>query len=49
MMGTFDFMILKKYKMIHPELISKAMLWLSKNDFSETIIVSKKIKEIASQ
>ena len=49
MMGTFDFMIPKKYKMIHPELISKAMLWLSKNDFSETIIVSKKIKEIASR
>jgi len=47
MMGTFNFMIPKKYEMIHPELISKAMLWLSKNDFSGTRISSELIKEIA--
>ena len=47
MMGTLGFLIPKKYKMIHPESIAKAMLWLSKNDFSEKIITSEKIKEIA--
>jgi uncharacterized protein YbjT (DUF2867 family) len=48
MMGSFDFLIPKKYKMIHPEAIAKAMIWLSKNDFSEKIISSEKIKEIAT-
>lgn len=47
MMGSFNFLIPKKYKMIHPESIAKAMIWLSKNDFSEKIISSEKIKEIA--
>jgi uncharacterized protein YbjT (DUF2867 family) len=46
-MGSFDFLIPSKYKMIHPESIAKAMLWLSKNDFSEKIISSENIKEIA--
>lgn len=46
-METFDFLIPKKYKMIHPESIAKAMLWLSKNDFSENRITSEKINEIA--
>jgi uncharacterized protein YbjT (DUF2867 family) len=48
MMGSFDFLIPKKYKMIHPEAIAKAMIWLSKNGFSETRISSEKIKEIAT-
>ena len=47
MMGVFGFIVPKKYKMIHPELIAKAMLWLSKNEYSETRISSEKIKEIA--
>jgi uncharacterized protein YbjT (DUF2867 family) len=48
MMGSLDFLIPKKYKMIHPESIAKAMIWLSKNGFSETRISSEKIKEIAT-
>ena len=48
MMGSFDFLIPKKYKVIHPEAIAKAMIWLSKNGFSETRISSEKIKEIAT-
>lgn len=46
MMGVFGFLVPKKYKMIHPESIAKAMLWLSKNDFSENKISSEKIKEL---
>ena len=45
-MGSLDFLIPKKYKMIHPELIAKAMLWLSKNKYSEVRIPSELIKKI---
>lgn len=48
-MGFFSFLVPNKYKMIHPDLIASAMIWLSKNDFSETRISSEKIKEIALQ
>ena len=48
MMGSLAFLIPKKYKIIHPESIARAMLWLSKNGFSETRISSEKIKEIAT-
>ncbi len=46
MMGSFDFLIPKKYKMIHPELIVKAMIFLSKNTYSEARIPSELIKKI---
>ncbi len=46
MMGSFDFLIPKKYKMIHPELIAKAMIWLSKNTYSEVRISSESIRKI---
>jgi uncharacterized protein YbjT (DUF2867 family) len=49
MMGSFAFLIPKKYKMIHPELIAKAMLWLSKNEYSEMRIPSDLIKKIGLQ
>lgn len=47
MMGIFSFLVPEKYKMIHPELIASAMIWLSKNEFSDARISSEKIKEIA--
>jgi uncharacterized protein YbjT (DUF2867 family) len=46
MMGSLDFLIPNKYKMIHPDLIAKAMIWLAKNSYSETRIPSELIKEI---
>jgi uncharacterized protein YbjT (DUF2867 family) len=49
MMGSLDFLIPKKYKMIHPELIAKSMIWLSKNTHSETRIASELIKKIGSR
>lgn len=45
-MGSLDFLIPKKYKMIHPELIAKTMIWLSKNKYSDTRISSELIKKI---
>jgi len=45
-MGSFDFLIPNKYKMIDPKLIAKAMLWLSKNTYSEDRIPSELIKKI---
>ena len=49
MMGSFDFLIPKKYKMINPELIAKAMIWLSKNTYAEARIPSELIKKIGLQ
>ncbi len=48
-MKTFSFFIPKKYKMIKAETIAKAMQSLSKKGYSEKIIPSEKIQEIASQ
>ena len=48
-MRTFSFLIPKKYKMIKAETIAKAMHILSKKGYSEKIIPSEKIQEIASQ
>jgi uncharacterized protein YbjT (DUF2867 family) len=46
MMGSFDFIIPDKYKMIHPERIANTMLWLSKNTFSKRILPSELISKI---
>ncbi|WP_240673109.1 NAD(P)H-binding protein [Aequorivita ciconiae] len=46
-MKTLGFLIPRKYKMIHAETIAKAMIVLTKIDFSEIIITSETIKEIA--
>lgn len=47
-MNIFGFLIPKKYKMIKAETIAVAMQVLSKGGYSEKIITSEKIKEIAS-
>jgi uncharacterized protein YbjT (DUF2867 family) len=47
-MNIFDFLIPKPYKMIEPETIARAMILLAKKGYSETIITSEKIKEIAN-
>ncbi|MAP55753.1 NAD(P)H-binding protein [Altibacter sp.] len=47
-MGTFGFLIPKKYKIIQPETIAKAMQRLSKTEAAETRITSDRIKEIAN-
>jgi len=47
-MGTFSFLIPKKYKIIEPETIATAMLKVAINGFSETRIPSDTIKEIAN-
>lgn len=46
-MKTFDFLIPKKYKMINAETIAESMLVLAKAGYSEKIITSEKIREIA--
>lgn len=46
-MKFFGFLIPKKYKMIEAATIAEAMINLSKNAYSEKIITSEKIKEIA--
>jgi len=46
--SIFGFLIPKKYKMIEPETIAKAMLKVATNGFTETRIPSDKIKEIAN-
>jgi len=48
LMGLFGFLIPKNYKMIHPETIADAMIWLASHSYSEVRISSDKIKEIAS-
>ncbi len=47
-MKIFGFLVPKKYKMIKAETIAEAMLILAKQDYSEKIITSEKIKEIAT-
>jgi uncharacterized protein YbjT (DUF2867 family) len=47
-MKAFGFFIPKKYKMIKAETIAEAMLILAKEDYSEKIITSEKIKKIAT-
>jgi len=42
LIGTF-----KKYRMIHPETIVSAMIWLANNSFNTSKIPSDEIKEIA--
>ena len=44
--NIFGFLVPKKYKMIEPKTIAKAMILVSKNGFSEMIIPSHKIKNI---
>lgn len=46
-MKTFNFLIPKKYKIIRAETIAQAMMVLAKKGYSEKIITSEKIKEIA--
>lgn len=47
-MKIFGFLVPKKYKIIKAETIAEAMLILAKEDYSEKIITSEKIKEIAT-
>lgn len=47
-MKTFGFLIPRKYRMIKAETIAEAMLTLAKQGYSEKIITSEKIKEIAT-
>lgn len=46
-MKAFGFLIPKKYKVIKAETVARAMLVLAKEGYSEKIITSEKIKEIA--
>ncbi len=46
-MGIFDFLVPEKYKIIQPETIAIAMVSLAEMGYSETIITSELIKEIA--
>lgn len=48
-MSVFGFLIPKKYKMIHPETIAKAMMVLSEKTVEENRIPSDRIREIASE
>lgn len=48
-MKTFGFLIPRKYKMIKAETIAEAMQVLAKEEYSEKIIPSEKIKKIAYQ
>lgn len=47
-MKVFGFLVPKKYKMIKAETIAEAMIVLAKKGYSEKIITSEKIKELAS-
>lgn len=48
-MGIFGFLIPKRYKMIEPDTIAKAMLKVAKEGFSEKRIASDKIKDLANK
>lgn len=48
LMGLFGFLVPKNYKMIQPETIADAMMWLANNSYSDVRISSNKIKELAS-
>lgn len=47
-MSTFSFLIPKKYKMIAPETIAKAMQKLASESYAEEMITSDKIRDIAN-
>lgn len=47
-MRLFGFLVPKKYKMIHPESIADAMIYISKHSYPDVRISSDKIKKIAS-
>jgi len=46
--GNFSFLIPKKYEMIHPETIAKAMQKIAAEGFDKTIITSDEIKITAN-
>ncbi len=51
LMGTLDFLMigpLKKYKIILPETIAQAMIWLANNPYGEKRIPSETLKELAN-
>ena len=48
LIGLFGFLVPKNYKMIQPETIGDAMMWLANNSYSDVRISSNKIKELAS-
>jgi uncharacterized protein YbjT (DUF2867 family) len=48
LMSLFGFLVPKDYKMIHPETIADAMMWLANHSYPEVRISSNKIKKIAS-
>lgn len=45
-MGTFSFLIPKKYKMISPETLAKAMLQLAKNGYGSQRVENHELKEL---
>lgn len=50
-LGLFDFLMigpLKKYKIILPETIAKAMIWLANNHYQGQRIPSETLKDLAS-
>lgn len=48
-MGIFSFLIPKKYKMIEPETIAKAMIYVARTGCQKQRISSDEIKELALQ
>ena len=46
-MGTFSFLVPKKYKIIESGIIAKAMLHVANNGYSNVIIENDEIKDIA--
>lgn len=48
-MGVFNFLIPKRYKRIHADIIAKAMQILAVNGYSKEIISSEEIKEIVEK
>lgn len=48
-MGTFSFLVPKKYKIIKPQTIAKAMLHVAHNGFVKNRIESDTIKEIVGE
>ncbi|MCT8339260.1 NAD(P)H-binding protein [Luteirhabdus pelagi] len=47
--GLFDFLIPKKYKMIHPNNIANAMHYLAKNNFAEKRVSSADLRDLAKK
>jgi len=51
LMSTFDFLLqgpLKKYRVIHPDTIAKAMIWSANNPYEKQRITSDILKELAA-